>query len=84
MQIERCRSFYNPVWKILVIDRTAAGMASALGRVMTDRPRQDLTARAFTLSQRMFVLYPRLAAVSGAHAHIASSVQRDDRDWRLD
>ena len=38
---------------------------------MTTSPRQDLAARAFVLSAGIFKLYPRLAATSLGHAHIA-------------
>ena len=43
---------------------------------MSDRPRQDLKARAFALAERVFKLYPRLAAESPAHAHIAKQLLR--------
>jgi four helix bundle protein len=43
---------------------------------MANRPRQDLAARAFALSERVFKLYPRLAAVSPAHAHLAHQLLR--------
>jgi four helix bundle protein len=43
---------------------------------MTDKPRQDLLARAFALAVRVFKLYPRLAAASPAHAHVARQLLR--------
>ena len=43
---------------------------------MTDRPRQDLKARAFALAVRVFKLYPRLAAAGVGHAHIARQLLR--------
>ena len=51
-------------------------MGSALSQSMADRPRQDLLARAFTLAVRVFKLYPRLAATSPAHAHVARQLLR--------
>ena len=38
---------------------------------MTEKKRQDLAGRAFILATRVFKLYPRLAAQSPAHAHLA-------------
>jgi four helix bundle protein len=46
----------------------------ALG--VADKPRQDLLARAFALAVRVFKLYPRLAAASPAHAHVARQLLR--------
>jgi four helix bundle protein len=43
---------------------------------MTNKPRQNLAARAFALSVRVFKLYPRLAASSPAHAHLARQLLR--------
>ncbi len=43
---------------------------------MSDRPRQDLKARAFALAERVFKLYSRLAAESPAHAHVARQLLR--------
>src|SRR5262245_19330943 len=43
---------------------------------MTEKPRQDLCARAFKLAERVFKLYPRLAAASAAHAHLANQLFR--------
>jgi len=41
-----------------------------------DKPRQNLTARAFELSKAVFALYPRLASASPAHAHLAHQLLR--------
>ena len=41
-----------------------------------DKPRQNLPARAFELSKVVFALYPRLASVSPAHAHLAHQLLR--------
>ena len=41
-----------------------------------EKPRQDLAARAFRLSKAVFSLYPRLAAASPAHAHLAHQLLR--------
>jgi four helix bundle protein len=43
---------------------------------MSDRPRQDLKARAFALAERVFNLYSQLAGESPAHAHIARQLLR--------
>jgi four helix bundle protein len=43
---------------------------------MSNKPRQDLQARAFALAVRVFKLYPRLAAESPAHAHVARQLLR--------
>ena len=43
---------------------------------MAEKPRQDLAARAFALAERVFKLYPRLAAASPAHAHVAHQLLR--------
>ena len=43
---------------------------------MAEKIRQDLAARAFALSERVFKLYPTLAAASAAHAHLARQLLR--------
>lgn len=43
---------------------------------MSNKPRQDLPARAFKLAEYVFKLYPRLAAASAAHAHLAHQLLR--------
>ena len=43
---------------------------------MPEKQRQDLAARAFVLATRVFQLYPRLAATSPAHAHLARQLLR--------
>ena len=43
---------------------------------MSNRPRQDLLARAFAVAVLVFKLYPRLAATSPAHAHVARQLLR--------
>ena len=51
-------------------------MPSAIPVGMADKPRQDLAARAFALAVRVFKLYPRLAATSPAHKHLAGQLLR--------
>jgi four helix bundle protein len=51
-------------------------MLSALLGAMPSKSRQDLLARAFALAVRVFKLYPRLAAASPAHAHVARQLLR--------
>ena len=41
-----------------------------------DKPRQNLIARAFELSKVVFALYPKLAAASPAHSHLAHQLLR--------
>ena len=43
---------------------------------MTTKPRQDLKARAFVLSERVLELYPRLCADGSAMEHIARQLLR--------
>jgi four helix bundle protein len=43
---------------------------------MSNPSRQDLKARAFALSVWVFKLFPRLAADSAAHAHVARQLFR--------
>ena len=43
---------------------------------MPNKSRQDLLARAFALAVLVFKLYPRLAATSPAHAHVARQLLR--------
>jgi four helix bundle protein len=50
---------------------TSIGMTSALALSMPDRARQDLVARAFGMAEKVLKLFPRLSAVSPAHAHMA-------------
>ena len=41
---------------------------------MTDKPRQDLKARAFEFAGNIFRRYKRLAAGSPAHAHMTQQL----------
>src|SRR6187431_2699628 len=50
-------------------------MESALPLPMA-QVKRDLRQRAFELSEMMFKLYPRLAATSAAHAHLAHQLLR--------
>jgi four helix bundle protein len=52
------------------------GMSSAVLLGMAEKTRQDLLGRAFVLAERVLNIYPRLAAVSPAHAHMALQLFR--------